>query len=249
MKRLTGKRLSQAACGSTLLAVAVWSLALMAAGASGAGARYDLALVLAVDCSGSVDGQEYRLQIDGIAAAFRDPEVIAASRAGPHGRIAVNLVTWGDPDFQKYSTGWFDIDSTASAETFAHVAEQFEGRVGGGTGLGVAIAYGVTLLQTGGREASRRVIDVSGDGIESWELRELHFRLPDAHRLRAAAHVTVNGLAIRTDFPDLDRYYRANVAAGPDSFVMAVETYRDFQEAVRIKLLREIRPLSASLAP
>jgi hypothetical protein len=215
-----------------------------------AGARsYDLALVLAVDCSGSVDGQEYRLQIDGITAAFRDPEIIAAATSGPNGRIAVNLFTWGDPEFEKYPTGWFEISSTASALDFAETVKNFDKRSGGGTGIGISIAYGVTLIETGGFDARRKVIDVSGDGIESWEFREPKFKLPQAHQLRAAAGVTVNGLAIRNDFHDLDRYYRDHVAGGPGSFVMDVADYRDFPAAIRLKLLREIRPLSAALEP
>jgi Protein of unknown function (DUF1194) len=227
----------------TVLAI----LFLAAPRAAAAEAGYDLALVLAVDCSGSVDRREYELQLDGIAAAFRDPEVIAATGAGPHGRIAVNLMTWGDPEFEKFSSGWQTIGSADAARSFADMAETFEGRTGGGTGLGVAIAYGLTLLATGGVQATRHVIDVSGDGIESWEFRAPHFTLADAQRLRARAGVTVNGLAIRTDFPTLDRYYRDQVAAGPGNFVMAVDTYRDYAEAIRIKLLREIRPLSAAL--
>jgi hypothetical protein len=226
-------------------AIAIWLLASGAASAAGNG--YDLALVLAVDCSGSVDRKEYELQLNGIAAAFRDPEVIAATGAGPRGRIAVNLFTWGDPDYEKFSTGWHTVGSAAEAETFARLAESFEARAGGGTGLGLAIGYGVTLLQTSGFHAGRRVIDVSGDGIESFEDRVPRFLLPDAQRLRASNDITVNGLAIRTDYPDLDRYCREEVAAGPSSFVISIDSYRDYAEAVRIKLLREIRPLSASL--
>ncbi len=56
----------------------------------------DLELVLAVDASGSVDQQEYALQIQGIAASFRDETVLAALRSGAQGRIAVALVTWAD---------------------------------------------------------------------------------------------------------------------------------------------------------
>lgn len=210
---------------------------------------FDLALVLAIDCSGSVSGTEFRLQTHGIAAAFRDPEVIASALSGPNGRIAVNLLSWGDPDDQKFASGWFEINSPEAAETFARTAEAFDIRSGGGTGIAHAIAYGVTLIQTSGLTPSRKVIDVSGDGVESYELRQPHFFLPDAQRLRAAAGVIVNGLAIRTDFHDLDRYYREHVAGGSGSFVMEVANYQDLAEAMRIKLLREIRPLSASLAP
>ncbi len=205
--------------------------------------------MLAIDCSGSVSGTEFRLQTHGIAAAFRDPEVIASALAGPNGRIAVNLLSWGDPDYQKFASGWFEINSPEAAETFARTVDAFDIRSGGGTGIALAIAYGVSLIETSGLAPTRKVIDVSGDGIESYEIRQPHFFLPDAQRLRAAAGVIVNGLAIRNDFRDLDRYYRQHVAGGSGSFVMEVANYEDFAEAMRKKLLREIRPLSAALMP
>ncbi len=208
---------------------------------------YDLTLVLAVDCSGSVSGDEFRLQTGGIAAALRDPEIIAAALSGPQGRIAVNLMLWGDPDYQKFSTGWFEINSPQAAESFANRVQQYDLRMGGGTGLGIAVAYGVSLLETSGAITDRKVIDVSGDGVESYEIRQPKFLLKDAQRLRAAAGVVVNGLAISNEDPALESYYREKVAAGPGSFVMSVSRYEDFAEAMRNKLLREIRPLSAAL--
>ncbi|MCW1950803.1 MAG: DUF1194 domain-containing protein, partial [Octadecabacter sp.] len=41
------------------------------------------ALALGLDVSGSVDVQEYRLQLDGLALALGDPEVTAALLAHP----------------------------------------------------------------------------------------------------------------------------------------------------------------------
>lgn len=206
----------------------------------------DVALVLAVDCSGSVDGHEYDLQMEGIATAFRDPEVIAAAGAGPAHRIAVTIETWGEPDYQKFTSGWFMVGDAQSGEAFARTAETFEGRMGGGTGIGLAIAYAITLLQTSGIAAPRQVIDVSGDGIELGEIRTPRFTVRNAAALRAKAGVVVNGLAITTDYPDLETYYRAEVAGGPGSFVMAIKTYDDYAEAMRRKLLRELLPQTAS---
>jgi len=210
---------------------------------------YDLALVLAVDCSGSVDGGEFKLQIDGIAAAFLDDEVIAAALAGPHGRIAVTVMSWGDPDYQKFTTGWFEIDSPAAARSFAGTVSAFDARTGGGTGIGIAIAYGITLIESSGFTSVRKVVDVSGDGVESYEIRPPKFLLKNAQVMRAAAGVVVNGLAIRNEILNLDQYYREEVAGGPGSFVVDISDYRDFPEAIKLKLLREIRPLTASLEP
>lgn len=212
-----------------------------------AGEKTDLALVLAVDCSGSVDSREYHYQMDGIAAAFRDPAIIAAALSGPHHKIAVNILTWGDPDEQKFESGWQVISTPQSAERFAQLASGVDRRMGGGTGIGNAVAFALALLRDGTITTTRQVIDVSGDGPESWELREPHFKLVDAQKLRARDGVTVNGLAIRTDYPDLDLYYRQFVAAGPESFVISVDSYQDYAEAIRRKLLQELNPNMASL--
>jgi Protein of unknown function (DUF1194) len=227
--------------------VTAFAILMMLSSAASAVEKVDLALVLAVDCSGSVDLREYHLQMDGIAAAFRDQAVIASALNGTRHKIAVNILTWGDPDEQKFESGWQIISSPQSAEDFAKLAMAFDRRVDGGTGIGNAISYGLTLLNSGEVSSPRRVIDVSGDGVESWELREPHFKLVDAQKLRAAAGVTVNGLAIQTDDKNLANYYRTYVAAGPESFVISVENYQDYADGIRRKLLQELNPNMASL--
>lgn len=209
--------------------------------------KVDLALVLAVDCSGSVSSKEYALQVKGIANAFRDPAVIAAATTGPHHRIAVNLMTWGDPEDQKFVSGWQIISSANEGAAFADIAENFDRRMNGGTGIGIAIAFGLALLNDGTLEASRQTIDVSGDGEESYELREPRFKLADAQKLRELAGVTVNGLAIQNEDKKLGEYYTKYVAAGPENFVVSINTYQEYADAIRRKLLLEINPNMASL--
>ena len=208
----------------------------------------DVKLVLAIDTSGSVDGPEFALEMNGIAAAFRSPDVIAAATNGPHRRIAVDLMTWGDPDEQKYDTGFHIIASMADGEIIAKLAEAGLPRQGGGTGIGTAVAYGLALLRNSTIHAVRQVIDVSGDGRESWELREPHFKIADAQMLRAAMGVTINGLAILHFEPDLEAYYRAEVAGGPENFVITVANYQDYAEGIHRKLLMELQSPLAMLA-
>lgn len=222
-------------------------LAAVLAAPAGAGQPVDLALVLAVDASGSVNRQEYDLQTKGIAAAFRQSDIVEAIRSGRHGRIAVNLITWGDPDYEKFATGWHIVGDTQTAASFADVAAAFEGRIGGGTGIGIAIGYGITLIETSGLAATRKVVDVSGDGTELGEIRVPRFRVEHAAAMREAHGVIVNGLAIRNDVSDLDAYYRSHVAGGPGSFVIFIDKYEDYAEAIHRKLLREILPPSAAL--
>jgi hypothetical protein len=228
--------------------IACFSIALtFSIACAGQPEKVDLALVLAVDCSGSVSRREYTLQVGGIAQAFRDPAIIAAATTGPNHRIAVNLMTWGDPEDQKFVSGWYIVSSQAEGATFADVAARFDRRMNGGTGIGIAIAYGLALLNDGSVDALRKTIDVSGDGQESYELRVPHFTLIDAQKLREKAGVTVNGLAIQNEDENLGAYYRSFVAAGPESFVITIDSYSEYAEAIRRKLLLEINPNMASL--
>jgi Protein of unknown function (DUF1194) len=228
---------------------ALAAVALLVSSPARAAEQFDLLLVLAVDTSGSVDDDELALQLSGIAAAFRDDAVIDAALSGPRHRIAVNLVNWSDAEYQKFSTGWISIDTESAARAFAGRAEGFTKRLGGATGIGSAIAFGIGLIGTSGLDAPRKVIDVSGDGIEAWQMHIPTLVLETVHPLREAAGITVNGLAIRNDFQFLDRYYRDFVIGGPGSFVMDATDYRAFPAAMRKKLLRELTPLTASLGP
>lgn len=201
----------------------------------------DLELVLAVDTSGSVDDDEYALQVSGIARAFRDPEVVAAIAAGPLGRIAVTVSFWAESQLPKQSLAWLIIADAADADAFAARLESLPRAAPvGGTGIGRGVIYSVRLMQDNGLNGLRRVIDVSGDG------RETPFRYfsvpPEQARAYAAANgVTVNGLAILADEPDLERYYRDSVIVGPGAFTLAADDFAAFAEAMRRKLIREIR--------
>lgn len=199
----------------------------------------DLELVLAVDASGSVDEDEYRLQLNGIAAGFRDQAVRGAITSGPAGRIAVNLLTWAEPQEPKTETGWFVLAGDDDAEAFARLVQSLPRSQNGATGLGEGIAAAVRAITRNDLDGKRRVIDVSGDGEET-PAREYVLRLPEARNMADAHGVIVNGLAIQNEAPALHGYYRDKMRTGPGSFVIAVRNYDDFAEAMRRKLLREI---------
>ena len=199
----------------------------------------DLELVLAIDASASVDPAEFDLQMGGIASAIRDAEVQAAIAAGPIGRIAVSTIVWADATLRKQAGGWFVVEDSDDAELFARHVEEFYRRISGGTGIGSGIAEAIRLMERNGINGTRRVVDVSGDGIET-PPRDNVLLLADARGMALTRGVTVNGLAIQTDVPDLARYYFEEVVVGPGAFVMSVGDYADFAEAFRRKLLREI---------
>lgn len=200
----------------------------------------DLELVLAIDASGSVDDGEFRLQVEGIAAAFRDPSVQAAIAKQPLGRIVVSLEVWAESNRPKDFSPWFVVSDAASAEAFAATVESWPRRIAnGGTGIGKALQYGTNALITNAYGADRMVIDLSGDGKETppsdWTLSTA-----DGRAFARSHGVDINALAILNDEPGLDQYFRDEVITGQQSFVLAIEDYDGYAEAMRIKLIREI---------
>ncbi len=207
----------------------------------------DLKIILAVDASGSVNRDEFRLQIEGIAAAIRRPEVAAAVRGGPHGRVLAAVLVWSDAAFPKYPTRWHLLGPPGSFEAFAREVEAFNVQApgvpaigGGGTGIGEALAFALEMLADEPTPARRLVVDVSGDGPESKPWKEGAIELPAARASAARAGVTVNGLAIENEYAGLHLWYRARLITGNGSFVMRARDYHDFRRAILEKLLREL---------
>lgn len=204
----------------------------------------DLELVLAVDTSGSVDAQEFALQIHGIADAFRDPEVHAALPAVGGRGIAVTLVQWAGRRQQVVAVDWMIVKDARSAARFAGRVASTGRWILGETAIADALAYSTQLLETNGFDAPRRTIDISGDGVTNSGID------PDLIRDAAvAAGITINGLAIVNETPDLDQYFRDHVVGGNGAFLMIARDYRDFAEAIRRKLIDEIRGAPMSGAP
>jgi len=196
----------------------------------------DLGLVLAVDCSSSADAADYKLQMDGIASALRDPSVYDAIAAGTHGQIALALVQWSTAQSQVTTLHWRLLASQRDLEATARVIETTERQWRpGATGLAVAVDYSTVLLQTLPVPAERRVIDVSGDGADN------EGGNPAAARDQALAlGISINGLPILYDSLYLYGYYHDQVIGGPGAFLEPAHDMRAFRDAMLRKLLREI---------
>ena len=89
-------------------------------------------LILAVDVSSSVDEEEYQLQIRGIAAAFRHPDVVAAVRASGGNGIAVAMIQWSDNEEQALVGGWHVIKDNADATEYARIIRRAKREIPGG---------------------------------------------------------------------------------------------------------------------
>ncbi len=228
---------AMARCRTVALFMALWPLILT--GHARAETVVDLELVIAVDSSASIDDHEFALQMAGISAAFRDPDVIAAIGSGPEGRIAVTAMFWAEPGWPVDAIPWHVIADADAAEGFARMTEGWPRRIEGGTGIGTAMFNGIRLIERNGFSGARRIIDISGDGRET-PMREYYVTVDQARAMAMSRGITINGLAMLNDEPDLDSYYRAQVIGGPGAFLMTAYRIEDFAAAMRRKLLREI---------
>jgi hypothetical protein len=199
-------------------------------------AQVDLQLVLAVDASSSVNMYRFELQKKGYAAAFRNPRVLSAIRSGISQAIAVTMIQWTGPRLQIHVVPWMVVKDEASAEALAAAIEATSRKLfGGGTSISGAIDYSRLVLTQSPFTATRRTIDVSGDGRNNIG-RPSRVARDEAVR----DGITINGLPILSVEPDLDTYYFESVIGGPGAVVVPADSYESFAEAILQKLVIEI---------
>jgi hypothetical protein len=221
---------------SPLVAVLALAWALGSSSPAAAQTEVDLALVLAVDVSGSVNEDRFELQRQGYADAFRNPRVLQAIRAGTRRRIAVAMMQWTGPALHVVVIDWTLVQDQDSAGALAdQIQAAPRALYGGGTSVSGAIDFSAEMLGESPYRGERRTIDISGDGANN------RGRPADVARDEAVTGgIVINGLPILTLEPDLDVYYRENVIGGPGAFVIAVSSYEAFAEAIVNKLVTEI---------
>lgn len=207
----------------------------------------DVALVLVTDVSRSITDDEFKLEKEGYAAALTSPQVLAAIKGGAYGAIAVAYVEFASSFEVKNVVDWTIIRDVASAQDFAARLAAAPRSFWGRTAISSGIDRGVQLLAESGVNATRRVIDVCGDGTNNAG-REVQQARDEA----VAQGIVINGLAIINDNPvpwafahvqppgGLANYYRENVTGGPGSFVLEVRDFAKFGEAMTRKLVMEI---------
>ncbi|OCP01799.1 MULTISPECIES: DUF1194 domain-containing protein [unclassified Ensifer] len=230
--------------GSALLACAC----LLCGSASAEPLRVDLELVLAVDVSYSMEIDEQRLQRQGYVAAFLAPALIKAIENGPLGRIAVTYVEWGGSAVQV--TPWTLIDGRGTAAQYSELLRRQPLRRIAFTSISNALAFTRRLFDFSPFSASRRVIDISGDGPNNSGVPA-----PVARNSTVARGIVIDGLPIMlkthaasdgASIPDLDAYYRACVIGGDGAFLVKVTDTSAFAEAILDKLVTEISGLEVS---
>jgi hypothetical protein len=196
----------------------------------------DLALILALDCSASVSLESFGRMASGCAAGLRDPAVTAGLLAGPQGASLLALLIWSGPGAQEVMAGWTRLDTPESVAAFAEEVENVPRTIrAGATAIGDALRACEALLLAAPAGATRVVIDMVGDGKSNQGI------LPHLVRDRlVAGGVTINGLCVLHEEPDLLAHYQAEIIGGPGAFAMTCQDFSEFEEAMRQKLRREI---------
>ncbi len=209
----------------------------------------DLALVLAMDASSSVNEREYELQLKGMAAALLDTEVKEAILS--LGGMYMAAFEWNGRTNQKLLFNWSQLNTEADIFTLAQALATHErNSVKSPTALGSALGYAHRMFPKLPTQCIRQVIDVSGDGLNNEGITPAK-----VYALWDFSKITVNGLAIKGTDPlhdnihqDIEDYYRQQVLRGNASFLVIAENFESFEEAMKKKLLKEIVPGAIGLA-
>ena len=210
---------------------------------SRAAEQVDVELVLAVDVSLSMSPDELEIQRHGYAAALTDDRVLEAIAEGVYGKIAVTYVEWAGSTSQIVVVPWTVIANRGDAEWVVSQLSAKPPNSARRTSISSALEFGSDLFAESVYRGAKRVIDISGDGPNN--------QGPPVDLIRDAAvaqGITINGLPLMTnggfgnayDVEDLDRYYADCVIGGPGAFMIPVNDWSQFPEAIRRKLVLEL---------
>jgi hypothetical protein len=233
--------MARLARGFGVAAILILLSVLAPGGSAQAQTEVDLALVIAVDISYSMDPDEQALQREGYAEAFRSPLVHDAIRKGLIGRIAVTYMEWAGVTDQRVVLPWTVLDNAETIMAFADRISAISLRRGQRTSVSAAIDAASKLLDGNGLAPTRKVIDVSGDGANN-QGRPVIFARDEA----VARGITINGLPIMLkqpgylDIPDLDVYYHDCVIGGRGAFMVPAREREQFKAAIKAKILLEV---------
>ncbi|MFY0660808.1 MAG: DUF1194 domain-containing protein [Shimia sp.] len=205
------------------------------------------ALALGLDVSGSVNETEYSMQLNGLASALENPNVVNALLQPGAAPVYISVYEWSGPVHQNLIAPWLPITSQAALSnlitTLRHHARP---KMDVSTGLGPAMLFGAELLHAQ-PDCWRRTLDISGDGIANTGPLPRDISLPD--------QITVNALVIgpgstrplgesQEETTGLVAYFEARVIWGADAFVEVAHGFADYEAAMTRKLLRELEGLS-----
>lgn len=222
-------------------------------GAGQSEAQCRQALALGFDVSGSVDAREYRLQLDGLAAALTADDVRAAFLTQPETPVRLMMYEWSGLSNQRIVIPWTTIRNSDDLDRIAARLLNTPQRSvdDNATAIAAAMMFGATELMRQG-DCWQKTLDISGDGPANIGVH------PRAVTEETLGDVTINGLVIGPksranttknlhNVKSLLTYYSEFVLLGPGAFVETAESHTDFAVAMRRKLIRELQLPNLSL--
>ncbi|MEL6463956.1 MAG: DUF1194 domain-containing protein [Pseudomonadota bacterium] len=213
------------------------------------------ALALGLDVSGSVDAREYRLQMDGLAAALDSGRVRQALLQMPSAPVHLLVYEWSGPDDPAVILPWTAIDTAPALNAVIGQLRATERRQASpGTALGLAMREGVAHLEERA-ECWKRTLDLSGDGKSNLGVRPVDVK-PEIE----PTGIIINALVIGADtmtlgdvrqaeISGLSAYFQNSVIVGAGSFVETALGFEDYAAAMARKLERELETLILGAAP
>ena len=195
----------------------------------------DIELQLLVDISGSIDSNEYDMQLQGYADAFASDRLQNAIINGTEGQIAVQLIMWSGSSAQDISIDWTLVDSIESANNLALDIAAIARPFAGWTAIGSAIEYAYPLFDSNSFNGTRQVIDISGDGTNNSGISPA---VASQNAINAGVD-TINGVVITQSQPVIDQYLN-DVVNGDNAFLLTPTNFTEFQQSIEDKIVAEI---------
>lgn len=210
----------------------------------------DANVLVAVDVSGSIDGETQRLQLEGLAETLVHPAFVNAVERGPVGSIGFAVFTWSSQDDFVLVVPWRRIGTAADCEDVAlrlstlRLADRFAHhsyatparprRTSLDTDVSVAIEVAAGFLEDAPFTSGRRLLNIHANGVDN--VGEAPDRARDA---AVAVGITINGMILH-DQPEVADYFRLHVQGGPGAFVMTVRDRSDMVATMLAKFVLEL---------
>jgi hypothetical protein len=212
--------------------------------------RVDIALVLAVDVSSSIEMNERLFQRQAYAEALKDPRVARIALGGETGSVAIAYMEWSGARFQRVHLPIRVMSTAGDLAAFAddilaipdvaHDPMYLQATAVGDALLAAEVA--ISALDIPARDY---VIDISGDGVLNDGLG-----LQPAREHVLSRGLTVNGLPIELvnnpagysgeTADTVSRFYADCVIGGPGAFHLVARGFEDIRETLIMKLMLEM---------
>jgi hypothetical protein len=205
-----------------------------------------VALVLAIDVSGSVNEVEYNQQINGLAAALNDPDVRSLILFSADAPVALAVFEWSSRNHQYIVQPWVSLNGPGALDrAIIRIRTHQKVRAGLKTAMGTALEFGAAMLDDQ-PHCWQHTIDISGDGTNNIGLSP-----QDVYRDPGFDRITVNALIVGNPANTADEgsalspealrtYFESEVIHGQNAFAVIAYGYADYARAMQRKLIREL---------